>query len=115
MRNQIALLLTIWTIPFVNAACAASQAQRATLTPTSAVPAQTAIDDPQLVTWLEQNAIPFKTTKPGSGFDDLQPLKSIVGNARIVALGQDTHGTHEFQAMTARLLEFLVEEWAKRA
>ncbi|MBU7024169.1 MAG: erythromycin esterase family protein [Theionarchaea archaeon] len=59
---------------------------------------------------LQRNAIPFTTTEPGSGFEDLMPLKEVIGDARIVALGEATHGTHEFFEMKHRLTEFLVEE-----
>jgi len=38
------------------------------------------------------------------------PLKQMIGNARIVALGEATHGTHEFFQMKHRMLEFLVQE-----
>jgi erythromycin esterase len=65
---------------------------------------------PEIVTWLKQNAIPFNTSKSGSGFNDLMPLKQIIGDARIVALGEATHGTKEFFEMKHRLLEFLVKE-----
>ena len=60
--------------------------------------------------WLRANAIPFETTEPGSGFEDLMPLKEMIGDAHIVALGEATHGTHEFFQMKHRLVEFLVEE-----
>ncbi len=62
------------------------------------------------VVWLKANAIPFETAEPNSSFEDLMPLKDMIGNARIVALGQATHGTHEFFQMKHRMLEFLVEE-----
>ncbi len=62
------------------------------------------------VLWLKANAIPFETTEPNSSFEDLMPLKGVIGNARIVALGEATHGTHEFFQMKHRMLEFLVEE-----
>lgn len=64
----------------------------------------------EVVVWLKENVIPFKTSKPGNGFDDLVPLKEIIGDARIVALGEATHGTHEFFEMKHRLFEFLVKE-----
>jgi erythromycin esterase len=66
--------------------------------------------DAEIVAWLKQNVVPFNTANPGSGFDDLQPLKQIIGDARIVALGEATHGTREFFLMKHRLLEFLVKE-----
>jgi len=39
---------------------------------------------------------------------DLTPLQSMVGNASIVALGEGTHGTHEFFTMKLRVIDFLV-------
>lgn len=60
--------------------------------------------------WLKQNVIPMKTVEAGNGFDDLLPLKEIVGDARIVSLGEATHGTREFFQMKHRMLEFLASE-----
>ena len=65
---------------------------------------------PSAVSWLRKAAIPFATAEPGSGLDDLQPLRKLIGDARIVSLGEATHGTREFFQMKHRLLEFLVEE-----
>src|SRR6185312_15568712 len=65
---------------------------------------------PAAVTWLRKQAIPIATAEAGNGFDDLQRLKKVVGNARIVALGEGTHGTHEFFQMKHRLVEFLASE-----
>ncbi len=62
------------------------------------------------VAWARENAIPIATTEPGQGFEDLQPLKEVVGNARVVGLGESVHGAHEFFEVRHRLLEFLVEE-----
>ncbi|MBU7012073.1 MAG: erythromycin esterase family protein [Theionarchaea archaeon] len=64
---------------------------------------------PEIV-WLQQNAIPFDTAEPGGDYSDLMPLKDIIGDARIVALGEATHGTSEFFRMKHRILEFLVKE-----
>ncbi|UCH85071.1 MAG: erythromycin esterase family protein [Candidatus Latescibacterota bacterium] len=66
--------------------------------------------DPTIAAWLKASVIPFATANAGSGFDDLQPLKQVIGDARIVALGEATHGTREFFLMKHRLLEFLVKE-----
>jgi erythromycin esterase len=62
------------------------------------------------VAWLKEHAIPLATAEAGSGFDDLAPLREVVGDARVVALGEATHGTREFFQMKHRLLEFLVTE-----
>jgi erythromycin esterase-like protein len=65
---------------------------------------------PVEVDWVLRNAIVFDTVEAGHGFDDLRALKPLIGNARIVALGEPTHGSREVFQMKHRLLEYLVEE-----
>lgn len=60
--------------------------------------------------WLKANAHELSTVKAGSGFEDLEPFRAMVGDARIVGLGEGTHGTKEYFQAKHRLLEFLVEE-----
>lgn len=60
--------------------------------------------------WIQQEAIPLKTVLAGQGFDDMQPIKSLIGDARIVSLGESTHGSKEIFQMKHRMLEFLVKE-----
>lgn len=60
--------------------------------------------------WIRDHAIEVKTPVAGNGFDDLEPLKGVIGNARIVGLGEPTHGTREAFQFKHRLLEFLVEK-----
>jgi erythromycin esterase len=62
------------------------------------------------ITWLQQNAIPLATSEPGGPYTDLAPLGQMVAGARIVALGEATHGTREFFRMKHRVLEYLVKE-----
>ncbi|MFT5478718.1 MAG: erythromycin esterase, partial [Planctomycetota bacterium] len=62
-----------------------------------------------VVEWVQQHAVPLKTPEAGNGFEDMEPLRSIIGKARIVALGEATHGTREFFQLKHRMLEFLVE------
>jgi erythromycin esterase len=60
--------------------------------------------------WIRRTAIPLSTPVAGHGFDDMAPLKRIVGDARVVALGEATHGTREFFQLKHRMLEFLVTQ-----
>src|SRR5688572_21336014 len=62
------------------------------------------------VDWLDAHAVSLSTPEAGHGFADLEPLRAIVGDARIVALGEGTHGTREFFQAKHRLLEFLASE-----
>ena len=56
------------------------------------------------------HVLPFKNVLAGNGFDDLTGLDRLIGDARIVALGEATHGTAEFFQMDHRLFEYLVEK-----
>jgi erythromycin esterase len=60
--------------------------------------------------WLEGAVVPLSDDDPAQGFDDLAPLREMIGNARVVALGEATHGTREFFRMKDRILRFLVQE-----
>ncbi|WP_297794440.1 erythromycin esterase family protein [uncultured Eudoraea sp.] len=60
--------------------------------------------------WITKNAIPLKTVQAGSSFEDIEPLKNIVGDARIVSLGEPTHGNKEVFQLKHRMIEYLVEE-----
>lgn len=75
----------------------------------SPVEARTLNSD-RVVRWIQHNALPLRTSNPGGSDGDLMPLKQIVGNASIVGLGEETHGTHEFFNMKARLAEFLISK-----
>jgi erythromycin esterase len=59
--------------------------------------------------WVHDRAIPLTTTAPDAPFDDLRPVGNIVGDARIVALGEGTHGTSEFFQMKHRLTRYLAQ------
>lgn len=63
-----------------------------------------------VVEWVRAHAIALKTAEAGHGFADMQPLKKVVGKARIVALGEATHGTREFFQLKHRMVEFLASE-----
>jgi hypothetical protein len=50
------------------------------------------------------------TVEAGHGFDDMMPIARIVGDARVVALGETTHGTREFFQLKHRMIEFLTTQ-----
>jgi erythromycin esterase len=65
---------------------------------------------PEVVAWLKANAIPLATAEPGGGMQDLEPLRTVIGNARIVSMGEATHGTREFFQLKHRLIEYCVSQ-----
>jgi len=64
----------------------------------------------EVVEWFRRTAVPLRTAEAGHGFSDLRPLREWIGDARVVALGEATHGTREFFQLKHRMLEFLVSE-----
>ena len=96
MQRAIAILLVICCL--IGLACAQSAQQN---------PSQ---PDQSVVDWIAANAVRLKTPEAANGFADMQPLKKIIGNARIVSLGEATHGTREFFQLKHRMLEFLATE-----
>ena len=72
-------------------------------------PAHTA-SDPRPENWIRSHAIRLQSVEAGHGFDDMQPLAGVVGDARLVALGEATHGTREFFQLKHRMVEFLASQ-----
>ncbi len=68
------------------------------------------VSEKAFVDWTRAHAVPLKTVEAGNGFDDMKPLGDIVGDARIVALGEATHGTHEFFQLKHRIIEYLASQ-----
>ena len=95
MQRKLTLLLACL---FIQTAAAQTNSQTAS---TSNQPT---------VEWIRAHAIRLKTPEAGHGFADMKPLKKIIGNARIVSLGEATHGTREFFQLKHRMLEFLASE-----
>lgn len=65
--------------------------------------------DLETIEWIRSKAIPLQSARPGQGLKDLQALSPVFGDARVVALGEATHGTKEFFQLKHRILEYLVE------
>lgn len=62
------------------------------------------------IKWLEKEAIPLQSDAPGSGFEDLNTLQEIFNGAKIVGLGEATHGTREFFRMKHRFVEWFAQQ-----
>lgn len=66
--------------------------------------------DAEIISSLAAQAMPLTTLEPERGLHDLAPLRAMIGDARIVAVGEATHGSREFFLVRHRLLELLVGE-----
>ena len=66
--------------------------------------------DFEITQWIRTRAIPFRMESPFDPTTDLSALPDLVGDARLVAVGEATHGTHEFFEIKAQMFRYLAEE-----
>lgn len=59
---------------------------------------------------LDEYTTALATSDPELELVDLRPILDMLTNARVVGLGEATHGTHEFFELRRRVLRLLVEE-----
>ncbi|GAA1653176.1 hypothetical protein GCM10009733_058060 [Nonomuraea maheshkhaliensis] len=59
--------------------------------------------------WLGGHAVPLAHLDPEAPLDDLEPLRDLVGDARVVAVGESSHFITEFSLLRRRILRFLAE------
>jgi erythromycin esterase len=63
----------------------------------------------RLADWATANAAPIAVRSFDADSSDLEPLRRIVGDAKIVALGEPAHGAQEPLALRNRIFRHLVE------
>lgn len=85
-----------------------NQQDRSQTTPSASAPA--ANSEQAFVDWVRKNAVSLKSVEAGNGFSDMSGIGNIVGDARIVALGEATHGTREFFQLKHRIIEYLATQ-----
>lgn len=77
---------------------------------TTGIPATAAPTSTSVVGALDRAARPLRTVEPGGDSRDLRPLGRMIGDARVVGLGEATHGSHDFFALKDRVFRHLVRE-----
>ena len=109
-RNALRGLLAGLFLSFLSGAC--TQTETRTEVPSSSPsPLGSDLSQDPRVAWLRTHATPVRSLDPGDeDFSDLEPLTEILGDARIVLLGEQTH----YDALTflakTRLIKFLHQE-----
>ncbi|MFG1751831.1 erythromycin esterase family protein [Streptosporangium sandarakinum] len=58
---------------------------------------------------LGRRAVTLTHLDPEAPLDDLEPLRGIIGSARVVAIGENSHFITEFSHLRQRILRFLAE------
>ncbi|NUR87956.1 MAG: erythromycin esterase family protein, partial [Nonomuraea sp.] len=53
--------------------------------------------------------VPLEHLDPDAPLEDLEPLRELVGDARVVAVGENSHFIAEFSLLRRRILRFLAE------
>jgi erythromycin esterase len=60
--------------------------------------------------WVQDHAVRINSPDPAISEPNLAVLKETIGDARIVGLGEGTHGTAEFWDIRQKISQYLVEE-----
>jgi len=60
--------------------------------------------------WASNRVVPLDTVEPSHDVSDLRLLRSLIGSAKVVAIGEPGHGNHEPLSFRNRLFAFLVAE-----
>ena len=68
------------------------------------------VDAVPFIAWARNEAIPLSIPRHDENYDDLGFLGEVVGDARIVAIGENAHYLHEWNRIRARVFKYLVEE-----
>ena len=75
------------------------------------LPAQQATSDAgAFLQWARSNATAITTATPGTDVRDLVGLKAVVGEARVVGVGESIHAMREFLGLRQRVAQYLIEE-----
>lgn len=64
----------------------------------------------ELQRWLKESALPLRSLDVEACDNDLEPLRHVLDDVRVLGMGEATHGTAEFFRLKHRLLGFLVRE-----
>ncbi|ASO23123.1 erythromycin esterase [Actinoalloteichus hoggarensis] len=59
--------------------------------------------------WSRHHTTTLTSLDPDAPLDDLEPLREIVGDARVVAVGENAHFVQEFGLLQQRIVRFLAE------
>ncbi|KUJ69847.1 erythromycin esterase [Streptomyces albus subsp. albus] len=59
--------------------------------------------------WFRTHTRPLATLDADAPLDDLEPLRDLIGDARVVAIGEGAHFVAEFTQVRRRLIRFLAE------
>ena len=65
-------------------------------------------EEAQAIAWFKQNAVPLSGSAPA--MTELQPLMHTFDKARVIGIGEVTHGDHQDQDFKAELIKALIKD-----
>ena len=60
--------------------------------------------------WAKERAIVIETPEFRTDQHDIEPMKALIGDARVVCLGESRHDIHEQFVLKYRMIRYMVEE-----
>ncbi len=77
-------------------------------TPAAAPGSQVAASSAEL--WVQANAVAIESLTRDSDFSDLVPIANAIGRARVVQLGESSHGSGSMNQLKTRLIKYLHQQ-----
>jgi erythromycin esterase len=107
--NEMSIRRFIATISFIMILCAIGQSPFARQNPHPAKPSSETRE--ARVAWLQEHAAPIRSVEPNdTDFTDLAPLGQAVASARVVMLGEQSHGDGTVFLAKTRMIRYLHEK-----
>jgi erythromycin esterase len=103
LENPGFTAIAVLSLAFVTASCTGKK-------PTTGPARPVAVDGHSFNVTAATHIVSMQGAEPGSDRAHLAQLRAIIGNARVLALGEPALGMHEPLAFRNRLFEYLVEE-----
>lgn len=70
---------------------------------------RTTVTDQGFAEWVRDHAMTIDSLAPQAPTSDLEPVREVIRDAQVVAIGENAHHVREFYLLRHRLLRFLVE------
>ena len=64
--------------------------------------------EPAAANWMKSHLVPFETDVPTS--EELKPLLAKLSSARLIGLGESTHGDHQSQVFKSHVIRHLIAD-----
>ncbi|MBU1438672.1 MAG: erythromycin esterase family protein [Gammaproteobacteria bacterium] len=108
MENTSVFVYSWQLVLYVLAMLAIQACGGGSSSPAGAPGSQSASSSAEL--WVQANAVAIESLTLDSNFSDLVPIANAIGRARVVQLGESSHGSGSMSQLKTRLIKYLHQQ-----